>query len=88
MADATTTWNPATLDAVDALVFRAPCGVPVRTSFGVMHDRPAVLVRVRDRDGGEGWGEIWCNFPGVGADHRVLSLIRTVVALTSTIGLI
>lgn len=79
MADATTTWNPATLDAIDALVFRAPCEVPVRTSFGVMHDRPAVLVRVRDRDGGEGWGEIWCNFPAVGADHRA-ALVRTVVA--------
>ena len=79
MAGATTTWNQATLESVDAFVFRAPCEVPVRTSFGVMHDRPAVLVRVSDRDGGQGWGEIWCNFPGVGADHRA-ALVRSVVA--------
>jgi L-alanine-DL-glutamate epimerase-like enolase superfamily enzyme len=35
-----------------------------------MHDRPAVLVRLEDSDGACGWGEIWCNFPGVGAEHR------------------
>lgn len=56
--------------ALEAFVFRAPCEVPVRTSFGVMHDRPAVLLRVTDADGVQGWGEIWCNFPGVGAEHR------------------
>ncbi|MCZ2097188.1 MAG: hypothetical protein LC121_13200 [Anaerolineae bacterium] len=74
-----TNWNAATLEGVDAFVFRAHCEVPVRTSFGVMHDRPAVLVRVRDSDGAQGWGEIWCNFPGVGADHRA-ALVRTVIA--------
>jgi D-galactarolactone cycloisomerase len=58
------------LAKVEALVFRAPVEVPVQTSFGIMHDRPAVLVRVEDRDGMVGWGEIWCNFPGVGAEHR------------------
>lgn len=58
------------LARVEALVFRAPVEVPVQTSFGIMHDRPAVLVRVEDRDGMVGWGEIWCNFPGVGAEHR------------------
>ncbi|MFO1301941.1 MAG: hypothetical protein U1F17_16520, partial [Burkholderiaceae bacterium] len=66
MTGSGTNWNAATLEGVDAFVFRAPCEVPVHTSFGVMHDRPAVLVRVRDNDGAQGWGEIWCNFPGVG----------------------
>lgn len=58
------------LSRVDALVYRAPIDTPVQTSFGVMRDRPAVFVRVRDADGAEGWGEIWCNFPTVGAEHR------------------
>jgi L-alanine-DL-glutamate epimerase-like enolase superfamily enzyme len=40
------------------------------TSFGEMRDRPAVFVRVADGDGGVGWGEAWCNFPAVGAEHR------------------
>lgn len=61
---------PVQIASVDAFVFRAPAVPPVQTSFGIMHDRPAVLVRVRDRDGAEGWGEIWCNFPTVGAEHR------------------
>ncbi|MDB5799040.1 MAG: Mandelate racemase/muconate lactonizing protein [Paucimonas sp.] len=64
---------------VDAFVFRAPVKQPVRTAFGVMHDRPAVLVRVRDQDGIEGWGEVWCNFPGVGAEHRA-RLLKSLVA--------
>ena len=42
----------------------------MRTSFGTMHDRPAVFVRVEDADGAHGWGEVWCNFPDVGAEHR------------------
>jgi L-alanine-DL-glutamate epimerase-like enolase superfamily enzyme len=59
---------------VQAYVYRAPIDEPVRTSFGVMRDRPAVLVRIEDRDGAWGWGEIWCNFPGVGAEHRARML--------------
>ena len=55
---------------VDVRVFRYPVTTPVRTSFGTMHDRPAVLVRVEDRHGAHGWGEVWCNFPAVGAEHR------------------
>jgi D-galactarolactone cycloisomerase len=55
---------------VEAKVVRTPIAVPVRTSFGTMHDRPAVFVRVTDSDGAEGFGEIWCNFPSVGAEHR------------------
>jgi D-galactarolactone cycloisomerase len=61
---------PIRLAKVEALVFRAPIAEPVQTSFGIMYDRPAVLVRLEDSDGTVGWGEIWCNFPGVGAEHR------------------
>jgi L-alanine-DL-glutamate epimerase-like enolase superfamily enzyme len=63
---------------LDALLFRVPCA-PVRTSFGVMHDRPALLVRVEDEEGAVGWGEVWCNFPRCGAQHRA-ALLRTLVA--------
>ena len=62
-----------------AHVFRYPIARPVRTSFGVMTDRPAVFVEVEDVDGARGWGEIWCNFPGCGAEHRA-RLLATVVA--------
>nr|WP_243463852.1 hypothetical protein [Bordetella bronchiseptica] len=44
-----------------------------------MHDRPAVLVEVEDSDGAVGWGEVWCNFPACGAEHRA-RLVETVLA--------
>lgn len=59
---------------VEAFVYRAPIAEPVQTSFGTMHDRPAVLLRIQDHEGVSGWGEIWCNFPGVGAEHRARML--------------
>lgn len=65
---------PIQLVKVQAFVYRAPIDEPVETSFGIMRDRPAVLVRVEDREGAVGWGEIWCNFPGVGAEHRARML--------------
>ncbi|MES2185036.1 MAG: mandelate racemase/muconate lactonizing enzyme family protein [Pseudomonadota bacterium] len=55
---------------LEVLVYRVPLATPVQTSFGTMQDRPACLVRVVDEDGQQGWGEIWCNFPSVGAEHR------------------
>lgn len=58
------------LRKVTARVFRAPIARPVRTSFGVMTDRPAVVVRAEDGEGVRGYGEAWCNFPAVGAEHR------------------
>jgi D-galactarolactone cycloisomerase len=53
-----------------AFVYRCPIATPVQTSFGIMRDRPAVFVRIEDHDGAVGWGEAWCNFPAVGAEHR------------------
>ncbi|WP_026380783.1 mandelate racemase/muconate lactonizing enzyme family protein [Afifella pfennigii] len=62
--------EPFRLTALTARVFRYPLAAPVRTSFGVMADRPAVLVEARSADGARGFGEAWCNFPSVGAEHR------------------
>jgi D-galactarolactone cycloisomerase len=67
------------IDRIETFVYRAPIAVPVRTSFGTMADRAAVFVRVEDRDGAVGWGEVWCNFPSVGAEHRA-RLIHTLIA--------
>lgn len=67
------------LARLEALVYRAPIDTPVQTSFGIMRDRPAVFVRVTDTEGATGWGEVWCNFPTIGAEHRA-RLIDTVFA--------
>ncbi len=73
--------QPIRLARVDALVFRAPVTEPVQTSFGIMYDRPAVLVRLENEDGLIGWGEIWCNFPSVGAEHRARILQSSVAPI-------
>jgi len=67
------------IDRLEAFVFRAPIDIPVQTSFGIMRDRPAVFIRITDTDGCAGWGEVWCNFPTVGAEHRA-RLIDSVFA--------
>ncbi len=67
------------LKSVAATVFRAPIETPVTTAFGTMTNRPMVLVRVEDGDGAVGWGEVWCNFPQVGAEHRA-RLVDTTLA--------
>lgn len=56
---------------VEAFCYRYPLETPVVTSFGTMRNRPAVFLRVADHDGHVGWGEVWCNFPSTGAEHRV-----------------
>jgi D-galactarolactone cycloisomerase len=58
------------LRRVTARVFRCPLEQPVMTSFGTMRDRPMVMIEVEDEQGVRGWGEAWCNFPAVGAEHR------------------
>ena len=62
--------TPFTIRSIQAFCYRYPLTTPVVTSFGEMRDRPALFVRVEDGDGQSGWGEVWCNFPSVGAEHR------------------
>jgi L-alanine-DL-glutamate epimerase-like enolase superfamily enzyme len=71
--------RPLHVRSLRALVWRYPLKTPVVTSFGTMRDRPMVLVRAEDVDGIVGWGEIWCNFPAVGAEHRA-RLVHGVLA--------
>ena len=58
------------IERLEAIIYRYPLETPVQTSFGLMADRPMVVVRLTNHDGVIGWGEIWCNFPNVGAEHR------------------
>lgn len=58
------------VERVTARVYRCPLETPVETSFGIMRDRPMVVVEVEDANGVRGFGEVWCNFPSVGAEHR------------------
>lgn len=42
---------------------QAPLQQPIRTSFGQMDARRALLLSIEDNDGRVGWGEAWVNFP-------------------------
>ena len=64
---------------VRTIVYRYPLDIAVKTSFGTMKDRPMILVQVYDDLGNEGWGEIWCNFPNIGAEHRA-KLVDSVIS--------
>ncbi len=68
-----------TIQSVAARVYRYPLETPVQTSFGIMRDRPMLLVGVTADSGVTGWGEVWCNFPAVGAEHRA-RLVDSVLA--------
>jgi len=59
-----------TIDSVTCWVYRAPIDSPVSVAFGSMTNRPALFLRLTAGDGAWGWGEVFCNFPQVGAEHR------------------
>ena len=54
----------------ESFVCRAPIETPVVNAFFAMTERVAVFIRLTDADGVSGWGEIWSNFPTLGAEHR------------------
>jgi L-alanine-DL-glutamate epimerase-like enolase superfamily enzyme len=68
---------------LQAWALRAPIAEAVRTSFGTMRDRPAVWLALTSADGAVGWGEVWCNFPSVGAEHRARLLVDTLAPLVA-----
>lgn len=69
------------LRVIDVEVFRVPLARPVQTSFGRMRDRPAVVVRLEDDDGAFGWGEVFCNWPAAGAEHRARLILEDIADL-------
>lgn len=66
---------------IEAWACRHPIDRPVMTSFGTMRDRPAVFVRLEERRGCFGWGEIFANWPASGAEHRVNLLMQDIAEL-------
>jgi D-galactarolactone cycloisomerase len=58
------------IENVECWVLRAPIAEPVANAFGAMTNRPAVFLRITASDGAWGWGEVFSNFPQVGAEHR------------------
>jgi len=69
-----------TLATVDAHPLRARvAGDGPTMALGRMSTRPALLVRVVDRDGVAGWGEVWANFPPRANLHKA-HLIEDVIA--------
>ena len=58
------------IEQLECWVMRAPIAEPVANAFGAMTNRPAVFLRITASDGAFGWGEVFSNFPQVGAEHR------------------
>ncbi|MCW5643055.1 MAG: mandelate racemase/muconate lactonizing enzyme family protein [Rhodoferax sp.] len=67
------------IDRLECWVLRAPIDEPVANAFGAMTNRPAVFLRITADDGAFGWGEVFSNFPQVGAEHRA-RLARSIFA--------
>ncbi len=66
---------------IELFHYRAAIRQPIVTSFGSIPARNALLIRVEDRDGAFGWGEVWANFPPSGAESK-LRLLETVILPT------
>lgn len=69
------------ISRIEAFACRAPIARPVATSFGVMHNRPAVFICIEDEDGAFGFGEAFANWPAAGAEHRVNLLMDDIADL-------
>ena len=59
-----------TITKLEHWVLRAPIAAPLANAFGAMSNRPALWLRLSASDGAYGWGEVFSNFPTVGAEHR------------------
>ena len=55
--------NDITLSSVALYPLNAAGGVSPNMALGQMPIRPALLLKIVDKDGCFGWGEIWSNFP-------------------------
>lgn len=68
-----------TIAKIGVYPIRAAGGVSPRMALGTMPTRPALLVRIEDRSGAFGWGEVWANFPPRANSHKA-NIIDDVVA--------
>jgi D-galactarolactone cycloisomerase len=67
---------------IEVFHFKAPINEPIVTSFGSIPARNALLVRIEDKSGAFGWGEVWANFPPAGAECKVRLLETILVPAT------
>lgn len=72
-------WPELEIAGVEAILLRDESVSPVRGAVGTMRYRPGLLVRVTDRAGLQGYGEIWVNFPVGGSEYKA-ALVREYVA--------
>jgi D-galactarolactone cycloisomerase len=78
-----------TITRLECWVLRAPITQPLANAFGAMTNRPALWLRISASDDAYGWGEVFSNFPTVGAEHRarlVESLFVPLLAQTPADG--
>lgn len=68
-----------TIDRIDLYPIAASDGVSPQMAIGSMPVRPALLLRIADRDGCYGWGEVWANFPPRAHRHKA-NIIEDVIA--------
>ena len=68
------------IDRIEAIILRARIDRPVKTSFGIMNERPSLIVEVTERSGCIGYGEIWCNFPSFGAEYKAHLVVNEFAA--------
>lgn len=69
-----TAGTPLRIRSVEPFALEAPLPRAVATPMMAIGSVVSLLVVVRDLDGVEGWGEIWCNFPRFGIHHRARML--------------
>jgi L-alanine-DL-glutamate epimerase-like enolase superfamily enzyme len=62
--------EPIRIASIEVFCFRVPVNMPIKVTFGTFRDWPFVLVCVTDAQGHHGQGEVWANWPAVGAEHR------------------
>jgi D-galactarolactone cycloisomerase len=48
---------------IEVFHYKAALREPIVTSFGSIPARNALLIRIEDRDGAFGWGEVWAKLP-------------------------
>lgn len=63
--------------SVEPWVLRIPIDKPVVTPMGLVDSAIALFVKVTEKSGETGWGEVWCNFPRYGAPHRATIVKKT-----------
>ena len=71
--------SPVRIRSIEPVALEVPLARTVSTPMMAISSVVCLLVAVRDDDGVEGWGEIWCNFPRFGIHHRA-RLLKEVFA--------